>query len=226
MKNIQPVILCACGCGQAVRIAKYPSQQPKYINLHQHRGNHNGNYKGGKQKYACPVCGKTFYEWDSQSHVTCGDDRCYREWQGLTTAARGNNRKKVNCDQCGGELYRPPSLIKTYNYCNRFCQGLHHGALFSGINNGNYKGGKWKYIQGQTRIRDSYKCAICGFDMVTDIHHITPKSKGGTDNFDNLITLCPNHHRMADWGIISVEHLRNTEWQPEHTTTNPQSANH
>jgi len=43
--------------------------------------------------------------------------------------------------------------------------------------------------------RDGGRCCDCGgkvFRMHT--HHITPKSQGGSDDADNLITLCPYHH--------------------------------
>lgn len=46
-------------------------------------------------------------------------------------------------------------------------------------------------------------CSICGWNEASlDIHHILPKSKGGTDDNSNLTLLCPNHHRMAHSGII------------------------
>ena len=215
---MQEPILCACGCGEQVRIAKYPSQQPRFINGHQHRGKFNGNYRGGKELRACPICGKSFREWPSQVGVTCGNRDCYIEWQRLTTAAREQNKVAVNCDHCGRELSRYPSQVHEYNYCNRFCQGRHHGALFSGVNNGRWEGGRWKYLQEQTRIRDNRRCVVCGFDLSTDVHHITPKSDGGADDFSNLVTLCPNHHRLAHLGIINLEHLRNTEWTPGHTS--------
>ena len=40
-------------------------------------------------------------------------------------------------------------------------------------------------------------CAICGWQHATcDVHHIVPKSKGGSHSDDNLIVVCPNHHRI------------------------------
>lgn len=209
-------IICACGCKGIVPKARYASQQARYIRHHQHRGEHNGNYRGGKVTKPCAVCGNPFEIPPSKSseRVTCGNDTCYREWQRLTTSARGQNRTKVPCDQCGTELRLYPSQIQKYNYCNRYCQGQHHARMIPGVNNGNWKGGKWRYYQEQTRIRDGYKCVICGFDLATDIHHITPRHKGGSDSFSNLITLCPNHHRLADIGIINIEHLRRTDWEP------------
>ena len=67
------------------------------------------------------------------------------------------------------------------------------------------------------------KCALCGWSAAPDvlyhkgrrqhangneIHHITPVQEGGTDNWDNLILLCPNHHKAADLGLIDQDTLR------------------
>lgn len=41
-------------------------------------------------------------------------------------------------------------------------------------------------------------CSRCGWnEAVGDIHHITPRSKGGTDEHTNLTYICPNCHRLA-----------------------------
>lgn len=66
------------------------------------------------------------------------------------------------------------------------------------------------------------KCAICQWQATeetisyrgkiqyahgNEIHHITPISEGGGDNWENVILLCPNHHKQADMGILSREAL-------------------
>jgi predicted restriction endonuclease len=59
-------------------------------------------------------------------------------------------------------------------------------------------------------LRDGYKCAVCGFDTTVEVHHIIGKRRnggGGTDHIENLITLCPNHHTMADKGLIAEDEL-------------------
>jgi hypothetical protein len=44
--------------------------------------------------------------------------------------------------------------------------------------------------------RANAKCSLCGWcESTCDIHHILPKSKGGSDKMDNLICVCPNCHR-------------------------------
>lgn len=43
-------------------------------------------------------------------------------------------------------------------------------------------------------------CSCCGFfvkNVVLDIHHIKPKSEGGTNDMSNLTYICPNCHRIA-----------------------------
>ena len=66
----------------------------------------------------------------------------------------------------------------------------------------------WRDIRRLVLKRDNRKCRICGKEGSGQIHHIIPKSKGGTDKFSNLITLCGRCHMllspMPDW-IISKE---------------------
>lgn len=52
-----------------------------------------------------------------------------------------------------------------------------------------------------------HKCQICGISIVkkngglyTEAAHITPKCDGGSENLDNIIVLCPNHHTEFDLG--------------------------
>lgn len=38
------------------------------------------------------------------------------------------------------------------------------------------------------------RCCICGGLHKIQVHHIVPKSQGGSDKIDNGISLCPNCH--------------------------------
>lgn len=44
------------------------------------------------------------------------------------------------------------------------------------------------------------KCFVCGYKPFVDVHHVKHKAKTGTDRIDNLIVLCPNHHK--EWHYI------------------------
>jgi hypothetical protein len=54
--------------------------------------------------------------------------------------------------------------------------------------------------------RDNHKCqcGLKGCGEKLHIHHIKFKSNGGTDNPNNLITLCEKHHKMLHEGKIEL----------------------
>ena len=52
-------------------------------------------------------------------------------------------------------------------------------------------------------------CANCGWNIgPRDVHHILPVCKGGKNEMDNLITLCPNCHRLSHRNLLSEDKLK------------------
>ncbi|MCM2280242.1 MAG: HNH endonuclease [Bdellovibrionaceae bacterium] len=56
--------------------------------------------------------------------------------------------------------------------------------------------------QHHVHLRDQGSCqarlpdgAVCGSRVWLEVHHLTPRSEGGTDAVDNLLTLCRAHHQ-------------------------------
>jgi len=47
-------------------------------------------------------------------------------------------------------------------------------------------------------------CLLCGSEMV-DRCHILPRKEGGRFTKDNVVYLCPTHHRMFDRGLLNKE---------------------
>lgn len=78
-----------------------------------------------------------------------------------------------------------------------------------------WKGGK---VHGSQKHKARMKalavygatCLIpeCDFNIVVHNHHILPKGNGGTHDLRNCIILCPNHHAMADAGLLTPEYLQ------------------
>lgn len=67
---------------------------------------------------------------------------------------------------------------------------------------------KWDYQRGElyqqenfkqaAKARDGYKCQCCGKkDCRLEVHHLLPRSRGGSDKLANLITLCSDCHHLA-----------------------------
>lgn len=48
----------------------------------------------------------------------------------------------------------------------------------------------------------------CKETVALDVHHITPRSKGGTNRESNLVVLCPTHHTLSDRGAIPRARLK------------------
>jgi len=48
----------------------------------------------------------------------------------------------------------------------------------------------------------------CNETIALDVHHIIPRSEGGTSKENNLVVLCPTHHRMARDGTIPKQRLK------------------
>ncbi len=69
------------------------------------------------------------------------------------------------------------------------------------------------------RARDNYTCQICGAKTTKnkkvelEVHHIRPKSMGGTDDETNLVTLCKSCHDKVHKGklVINDQNIRDTE---------------
>lgn len=54
----------------------------------------------------------------------------------------------------------------------------------------------------RARIRDKEQCQICGEVLPVpygrlEVHHIVPRSKGGSDELENLVTLCDLCHAVV-----------------------------
>lgn len=80
------------------------------------------------------------------------------------------------CKNCGQELQNPK-----WNqlYCNIECQ-------------------KKDYDKRDQLKKKQNGCVVCGFWRFTESHHIIKQIDFGANNENNLIKLCPNHHKMAD----------------------------
>lgn len=55
-------------------------------------------------------------------------------------------------------------------------------------------------------------CEICGENRSIDRCHIIPNKLGGTQNEDNIILLCPTHHRLFDRFMLSKSEWVQIDW--------------
>lgn len=62
---------------------------------------------------------------------------------------------------------------------------------------------RYQKLVTQLKQKYNYQCQICGYNFLMDngkcyceAHHIKMLSKDGSQNPDNVLILCANHHRM------------------------------
>lgn len=63
--------------------------------------------------------------------------------------------------------------------------------------------------------RDGNVCCKCGSKTRLEAHHITPVVYGGTDDDENLITLCHSCHRDAPNGPVAFFKWASTSLPPD-----------
>lgn len=94
--------------------------------------------------------------------------------------------------QCGWPGCRK---LSRNNYCEDHLE-LHNKEVFdnswSGRGHKNL-GYKWDVLSRRIR-RNEPVCRMCKIRAATEVDHITPRSKGGTDDESNLQPLCHSCH--------------------------------
>ena len=128
------------------------------------------------------------------------------------------------CPSCGKVFTYEKYGGAERKYCSLACQrrataNSHNSHTPARVANYGHKG----YLAKTIIHRYNGRCAICGWrateELITvkgrrqpaygnEIHHIVAVEDGGQATEDNLILLCPNHHKQANLGLISVEELR------------------
>jgi hypothetical protein len=186
--------LCACGCGRYRRKDDTEGHIRLYISGHNDVwGNHR------RPLIACIVCRKPFRPKARRQRLR--SIPCRTVWLTLNPP---NEKKRVmvECAICGTQVGRKLSGLRQGQdaVCSRRCQYILVANKLRGRN--------LSLPMSLALRRDKARCRTCGFDTMVDVHHIIARRHGGPNTLDNLITLCPNHHTMADRGLITVEELR------------------
>jgi len=104
------------------------------------------------------------------------------------------------CITCYKKLHWKPKIL-ICKRCNRelplhskgLCAGCYNTVFhLESSKNHNYR--KYHSIDPELYHKLTRQCLICGFDKVVDLHHLDKNHKNNSEN--NLIGLCPNHHKM------------------------------
>ncbi len=130
-----------------------------------------------------------------------------------------NKKPPKVCEVCGASITGKYSNNR--KYCSEVCRRKHEAqANHKKISE---RARRINFIAHLAYKAYGCKCALCGWQATAELisykgklqyahgnslHHITAISDGGGETPDNIILLCPNHHKQADLGLISKEKLR------------------
>ena len=151
------------------------------------------NMKSTTTQKTCNECGQTFMARDAEIK------RGNAKFCSLSCTATHFNKQRIPdkeyiCKFCGRAF---TSISSTSKFCSKSCKSKHYY----------YKQKTSAYIPVKVYLQ-KLSCEICGWSIcTTDIHHITKVSDGGKNTFENLISLCPNCHRMAHRNLLSKNDL-------------------
>lgn len=126
----------------------------------------------------------------------------------------------ATCQACGKSFtYESQGGAKRKYCCTSCARRKDTSNTYKRISDNSHKG----YLSKTIIYKYGGRCAICGWraseDLIShngqtqyaygnEIHHIISVKDGGKATEDNLILLCPNHHKQADLGLISIEELK------------------
>jgi len=118
----------------------------------------------------CKECGK---EKEIHAHGKCY--HCYR---------KNYKQPTVVCKVCGEEKE---------HHAKGLCLNCAQKSFYYD-NIRSYNVMKLHNIDLKTWKEVTKQCIICGFDKIVDLHHLDQNRKNNSR--ENLIGLCPNHHKM------------------------------
>lgn len=96
------------------------------------------------------------------------------------------------CMECGATF---TARRANHGYCSPACRKASHR-------------GAYPSTRRLALVRDGHVCCECGAAGPLEVHHITPRSQGGSHRLDNLQTLCRYHHRLkhrkGTWNVTTA----------------------
>lgn len=97
-----------------------------------------------------------------------------------------HNKRHVSWKEESGIIIKQPTISAKYDTSELKIERNKAGRSYS------YD---YKKVRPMVLERDGNKCTVCNSDKRINVHHIIERSACGTNNADNLVTLCYECHK-------------------------------
>lgn len=113
------------------------------------------------------------------------------------------------------KLFTNVGLYNSSLYLNVL--SLFRDAFLKPSENRPFRSGTYVRLEFGATTSESVKkqnipCEICAENRATDICHIIPKRLRGVHDIDNVLYLCPTHHRLFDNCMLSKDEWEKIDW--------------
>lgn len=132
------------------------------------------------------------------------------------TRELNRGRAKYCSKSCANSIPKDQNIIKVCKHCSKEYHTSNKACKYcsDSCKQKNYRLKSKDLTENGISIKNLYKifkqtsCEICGWNETNcDIHHVIEVSNGGTNQLNNVIYVCPNHHRMIHNNLISQNDL-------------------
>lgn len=193
--------MCECGCDTPVAWQKNTQRWARFVSGHNGRGRR--KTPGIVDCIQCKSRVEVMPHLAHKGRKFCSA-QCRDEHRRQLLGPLNPSYKPTPCGTCGV----PTSGRR--GYCSKVCGRIGRAKTLAAT---------WALKPATTwkavaLNRDEHRCRLCGFALVPHVHHIVRRADGGTNDLENLITVCPNHHAMVHAGLVSSDTLRRALTKP------------
>lgn len=151
-----------------------------------------------RPSYKCKTCGCVFQRPKSSTQTKYCSRACY-------------GREKTNlirqCLECSKDFRYLRKDDATAKYCSFQCKVRFEGRRRRRVTPHvahRCSVQSWRELRKRIIERDGFACSRCGNDFDLVVHHIVPFRDGGSNDPQNLITLCRRCHMPVEYSARPV----------------------
>lgn len=162
-----------------------------------------GKIKRAAPRPACLLCKKPCRE----THNRFCSKQCFCAWRRALPFKPKVERVRKRCEVCRKLFTVIPCQAKKRKFCGRDCYHEARVVDMETTTNTSIATAAWRRWRLVIIARDGGKCVFCG-RPAKSVHHLKPRSMGGTHAKSNLVTACRICHPAMDKTIEIMVKLK------------------